>query len=317
MASQTGSTVTIHSEQTAFALFGSAARGDSDIFSDRDLLVVSDDDTALREMRAKYEAFGWSCTAYSWSRLQRAADDGSLFVQHLKQESRVLRDPSSRLAHLLAQYSPKASYKRESDGAASLVGTLMQHLPLCDAGPMWTLDVLSVGFRSLAVATLADNGMYEFSNSGIIEGLTRVGMLSKDDGNRLNVLRRFKSLYRRGVLDRRIGWCDTFDWIRLVDETFALGLSSRSVGTTEIIELALADKVTGQRDSDWYARCRRVESALWMLNPRRNAEAVGFRKQRQELFRIVESPNSYAWHFTAGYNTIQGRLSALAEMSAV
>ena len=317
MAGQTGSAVTIHSGQTAFALFGSAARGDNDVFSDRDLLMVSDDDTALREMRAKYESIGWSCTAYSWDRLQRAADEGSLFVQHLKQESRVLRDPSSRLAHLLAQYSPKASYKRESNGAASLIGTLVQHLPLCDAGPMWTLDVLSVGFRSLALANLADNGIYAFSNSGIIEGLTRIGMVSKNDEPRLNVLRRFKSLYRRGVLDRRIGWCDTFDWIRLIDRSFALGLSSRCVRTAEILELALADRGTVQTDSDWYARCRRVESALWMLNPRHNGEAIEFRERRQKLFRIVESPNSYAWHFTGGYKALQGSLSALAELSAV
>ena len=165
--------MSIQSQQNAFAIFGSEARGDNDIFSDRDLLIVSEDETRLREMKCKYESIGWSCTAYSWSRLQQAADQGSLFVQHLKQESKILSDPSDRLADLLAQYSTKANYKRESNGAASLLGTLVQHLPRCDAGPMWTLDVLSVGFRSLAVANLADNGIYAFANSGIINGLTR------------------------------------------------------------------------------------------------------------------------------------------------
>ena len=309
--------MSILSQQNAFAIFGSEARGDNDIFSDRDLLIVSDDETTLREMKSKYEFIGWSCTAYSWSRLQHVADQGSLFVQHLKQESRVLSDPSGRLAHLLAQYSTKASYKRESNGAASLLGTLVQHLPRCDAGPMWTLDVLSVGFRSLAVATLADNGIYAFSNSGIIDGLTRIGMVSKDDGRQLNVLRRFKALYRQGLVDRRISWCDVFDWIRLVDRIFALELSSRCVQTIEIVELALADGSTVQADSDWYARCRRIESALRMLRPRQDRERVEFRKQRQKLFRIVESPNSYAWHFTSGHKSTQRRLSDLAEICAV
>ena len=309
--------MTNHSQQNAFAIFGSAARGDNDIFSDRDLLIVSDDETTLRKMKSKYDSIGWSCTAYSWNRLQHAADQGSLFIQHLKQESKVLLDPSDRLAHLLAQYSTKANYKSESNGAASLIGTLMQHLPRCDAGPMWTLDVLSVGFRSLAVANLADNGIYAFSNSGIIDGLSRIGMVSKSDGRQLSILRRFKSLYRQGVVDKQLSWCDVFDWIRLVDRIFALGLSLRCVRTIEIIELALANGSSVQADSDWYTKCRRIESALWMLRPRQNREHVEFQKQRQKLFRIVEAPNSYAWHFIGGYKSIQRSLSDLAEICAV
>ena len=309
--------MTIHSQQNAFAIFGSAARGDNDIFSDRDLLIVSDDEIALREMKSKYDSVGWSCTAYSWSRLERAADQGSLFVQHLKQESKILSDPSDRLNHLLAQYATKATYKRESDGAASLLGNLMQHLPQCDAGPMWTLDVLAVGFRSLAVANLADNGIYAFSNAAIINGLNRIGMVNKQDSPQLHDLRRFKSLYRQGVIDQRIRWCDIFDWIKLIDRTFVLGLSSRRVQTIDIVELALADGSTAQTDSDWYAKCRRMESALWMLKPRRSSERAEFRRRREKLFRIVKSPNSYAWHFTGGHKTIQSSLSDLAGMCAV
>ena len=309
--------MSIHNSGNAFALFGSAARGDHDFFSDRDLLIVSDDDISLRQMKFKYESVGWSCTAYSWNRLKRAADQGSLFVQHLKQEARILFDPSDRLAHILAEYSAKPSYKRELSGAASLVGNLIQHLPRCDAGPMWTLDVLSVGFRSLAVASLADNGIYVFSNSGITDGLTRIGMVSKEHGPQLNILRRFKSLYRRGILDRRLRWCDVFDWIRLVDKVFTLGLSSQCVRTIEILELALTDCVSTQRDSDWYARCRQIESALWMLEPRQQKDHAEFRDRRQRLFSIVRSPNSYAWHFTTGYKSVQSRLSELADICAV
>ena len=167
--------MTTYSQETTFAIFGSTARGDSDTFSDRDMLIVSNDETDLRLLKSKYNSAGWSCTAYSWSRLQGAANQGSLFVQHLKQESKILSDPSNRLAHLLDQYSPKGSYKHESAGTATLLGNLTQHMPQCSEGPMWTVDVLSVGFRSLAVASLADNGIYAFSNADIINGLSRAG----------------------------------------------------------------------------------------------------------------------------------------------
>ena len=309
--------MSIQTQENAFALFGSAARGDNDIFSDLDLLIISDNETILRQMKAKYSSAGWSCTAYSWSRLQHAADQGSLFVQHLKQEAKILSDPSDRLAHLLAKYSTRSDYKRESDSAASLLGNLIQHLPQCDVGPMWTLDVLSVGFRSLAVANLANHGIYAFSNSEMISGLSQIGIASKADGHHLSRLRRFKSLYRQGSIDEQIRWCDIFDWIKLVDNVFALGLSSRCVRAIEIVELALADCSTMTEDWDWYARCRRIESALWMLKPRQGRDQREFRQHRRKLFRIVKSPNTYAWHFMGGYKSIQADLSTLAESCAV
>ena len=309
--------MTSGAQNTSFALFGSAARGDCDAFSDWDLLVVSDDEATLRELRGRYDATGWSCTAYSWNRLERAADQGSLFVQHLKQESKILSDPSDRLSALLHRYSAKAHYKDESNRAALLLGNLTQHLPLCDAGPMWSLDVLSVGFRSLAVANLANNGIYEFSNHGMIAGLIRIGMISEEDGCQLAALRRFKALYRRGLIDGRIPWFEIFRWVGLVDKAFTLGLSPRREHTIDIVELALDDDSIEGAIPNWYTRCRRIESALWMLTPRCNLERVEFQGRKQSLFGVVRAPNVYAWHFSEGYGSTQSRLSDLAEMSAI
>ena len=304
-------------EQNALALFGSAARGDNDFFSDRDLLIVSDDAKTLRELKSKYDSVGWSCTAYSWSRLQDAADQGSLFVQHLKQEAVLLSDTSHRLAHLLDTFSAKASYKREADEVASLIGNLVQYLPVCNEGPMWALDVLSVGFRSLAVTNLASNGIYAFSNSGLSDGLSYIGNIGEEEANQLKALRRYKSLYRQGIMVDHLGWTDIIEWIKLVDKAFALGLDARCVRTREVVELALRDPSTERTDSSWYEKCRRLESALWTLEPRSKKEYRDFHRQRNSLLRIVQGPSIYAWHFTGGYSTVQQRLSDLAEMSAV
>ena len=173
--------MTADSTLPTYALFGSAARGDHDSFSDWDLLIVSDDVSTLKESKTTCENLGWSCTAYSWSRLQQAADDGSLFVQHLKQESRTISDSSDPLSTILSEFTVRGDYKRETIGATSLLGNLMEQLPRCDAGPMWALDVLAVGFRSLAVARLAENGIFEFSNSGIVGGLARLGIVRKEE----------------------------------------------------------------------------------------------------------------------------------------
>ena len=302
---------------TSLALFGSAARGDHDFFSDRDLLIVIDDQVAVKVLKTHYDSTGWSCTAYSWSRLEHAASQGSLFVQHLKQEAKIIRDPSDRLAALLERYTTKSSYKREAEGAASLLGELTQQLPLCDVGPMWAMDVLSVGFRSLAVAKLADYGMYSFANADILDGLMRTGLIRQSDAYKLQPLRQFKSLYRRGLIDKRVDWRNIYELLRIIDRTFVLGLSTQRTGTRDILELALADRNNARWSSDWYVRCRRIESALLMLKPRQHIQRAEFIKQRQDLFKIVKSPNSYASRFTRGYAATQSNLSDLAEICAV
>ena len=304
-------------EKDALALFGSAARGDYDFFSDRDLLIVSDDAKTLRELKSKYDSAGWSCTCYSWSRLQNAAEKGSLFVQHLKQEARLLSDASERLAHLLEGFSAKVSYEQESDEVASLIRGLMLQLPACNAGPMWTLDVLSVGFRSLAVTGLANNGIYAFSNTGLVDGLCHIGKVSIEEGYEFKALRRYKSLYRRGIIVEHIDWKEIFEWIKLIDKVFDIGLDSRCAQTLDVVELALRDRSTEGIDSSWYERCRRIESALCMLRPRFKRQRTEFHKRRNSLLHIVQSPSIYTWHFTGGYTTIQQRLSELAEISAV
>ena len=310
--------MTPSSEHTAVAIFGSAARGDLDLFSDRDLLIVSNDKVSLQEMKRRYESLGWSCTAYSWTRLQHAADQGALFVQHLKQESIIISDPSCQLADLLEQYSANVDYKRERAGAACMLGQVMQHLPRCEAGPMWALDVLSVGFRSLALTNLADEGIYVFSNSGIINGLSQIGMITNQSKEQLASLRRFKSLYRRRCSDTRTDWHEVFGQIQLIDSIFGLGLSSRCYGTIDMVELALSqggDNV--QTSANWYTKCRRLESALWTLTPRYDRYRAEFQERRRKLFKLVKSPNSYAWQFTGGYDSVQSSLKDLAEICAM
>ena len=299
--------MTGHSHPNSLAIFGSAARGDLDVFSDRDLLVVSDDETSLRESKYGYDSIGWSCTAYSWNRLQTAADYGSLFVQHLKQEAKIISDPSDRLAHLLDQYSTNVTYKNEWLGAAALIGELTQHLPRCDAGSMWALDVLSVGFRSLAVASLAEHGIYAFSNSEIIDGLARIGIVGIGEKQQLSDLRRFKSLYRRGIFSAQADWSVVFGQIRLIDRIFKLGLNPGCSRRIDVIELALAKSSgdNGRSNIDWYTKCRRVESALWMLKPRHDNEREEFVERQGKLLKLVRSPNVYAWYFTTGYESLQ------------
>ena len=102
-----------------------------------------------------------------------------------------------------------------------------------------------------------------------------------------------------------------------MDKIFALGLSSRCSRSSEILELALPNYQFQDNGSGWYARCRRIESALWVIKPRKISDYAEFVERRQNLFKLVRSRSNYAWQFADGYPSVQAKLGELAELWAI
>lgn len=76
----------------AEAIFGSAARGDADAISDRDILIVDDDCDVLRKRSVILKNDGFSVASYTFRKLQALAQHGALFLQHLKLEAVIISD---------------------------------------------------------------------------------------------------------------------------------------------------------------------------------------------------------------------------------
>ena len=66
-----------------------------------------------------------------------------------------------------------------------------------------------------------------------------------------------------------------------------------------------------------YARCRRIEFALWGIKPRKISDHAEFVERRQNLFKLVRSPSDYAWQFADGYPSVQAKLGELVELCAI
>src|ERR1700750_2145076 len=94
----------------AVAVYGSAVRGDFDVLSDRDLLIISDDNSALRDAKHQLAREGYSCACYNWRKLSRLSFKKALFIQHLKQEAVIISDRHARLRAILTSYEPDVDY---------------------------------------------------------------------------------------------------------------------------------------------------------------------------------------------------------------
>lgn len=182
---------------SAEALFGSAARGDADSLSDRDVLIVDDDVNVLAARSAELTSQGASVASYTFAKLRALAARGALFVQHLKLEAKVTRDTGDRLRRLLADFSPRTDYSTEiADNAAlsALAGTV----PNSARGLLLAADILYVGVRNHGVLSLAERGIHAYAFDAVTAGLESESLVAPGGARALGALRFLKCLYRSG-----------------------------------------------------------------------------------------------------------------------
>jgi uncharacterized protein len=106
----------------ALALFGSVARGDYDRSSDIDMLVLADESLSPsklhRVVREHDAALRFAPSVWTWTRLERRVEYGSLFLRHVHREGEVLLDPEGRLSSVLEAASRTISIERELSAVA-------------------------------------------------------------------------------------------------------------------------------------------------------------------------------------------------------
>lgn len=176
---------------TSISIIGSLARGSSDEFSDRDLLVVSDN--VLRSAIVKrYSKKGWNVSEFSTRAFKRLADLQSLFVLHVKQDGRLLSDHDGFLASIFSSYRAKVSYSRESEDSFH---SAMQIPEL--TGEYWfdlcAMDALYVFTRNALILRYASGGRVTYDFSALV---TLASLEADIDLSSLNRLRVLKSAYR-------------------------------------------------------------------------------------------------------------------------
>ena len=109
------------SNNTAIWLYGSYARGDEDIYSDLDLLVVDNElvDLEKIELPVKNPHTKISLSQYTWYEIERMASYGSLFLHHLSCEAKPILESEGvkgKLFKILHQLGLYLKAKRDLEG---------------------------------------------------------------------------------------------------------------------------------------------------------------------------------------------------------
>lgn len=295
----------------AIAYYGSSVRGDDDHFSDRDVLLVSDDAVALEGLKFRLTAQGYSCAGYDWAKLNLLASKKALFVQHLKQESQIIVDKDNRLRSLLASYAPASAYSRQIDAARQMVA-LTEYFPDTPQGIGWALDVLAIGFRNLAILTLANEGKYVFSFPQLVSELRKMELVEANDQRSLVNLRRYKSSFRKKQFSLLPSKKKVFDLQRIIGETFDVSLESKVISRESFNDYCLHSSKSAQIEQ-WYLKARLYEGAFLTLDSAmRNVDS-----QASSRFQVIEdaiaNPSCYSALFSNSADNLRQEVLSLAD----
>lgn len=156
-------------------LFGSEARGDADEFSDRDICTFFEDiriceRVSVREQLATiYSTKASSVCMYSRATSESMAKKGSLFLWHLKLESRILYDPERFVIGLFESVAPYTGY-REDISRYSQIAFAVQET-LAERGKLNNADLhaLFVALRNTCLLLTIREGSPVFARKLTLE----------------------------------------------------------------------------------------------------------------------------------------------------
>ena len=169
--------------------FGSQARGEADLYSDTDLLEVSDTESN------DFKPVG--TISVSRDMLLAASRTGSLFIKHLFSEGRLVAGPPSDFAALRRSWRSAVSYQDEIEENRDLL-TLLAYVSGNQAGLVAAMDITICALRSILIRVLAERGEYIFSWAKLAERSLSAGLIQPHGPALIQAARRMKNLYRCG-----------------------------------------------------------------------------------------------------------------------
>jgi len=180
----------------AVALFGSQVSGGSDNNSDRDLLVVCPPNEKQLKIR-EFTTAGYGVSAYTPQQLEYMKDKGSLFLQHLKYESKILHDNNGNFEKFLKSCTLIPPSDLE---IAKTVNTILYVLaaPRTGSLSLWLEDYLYVLSRDFLIKYFAKRGKVVFNVNHLSESMANEFNISNNEVVAFGRLRHGKYLYRNG-----------------------------------------------------------------------------------------------------------------------
>lgn len=168
---------------------GSAARGDTNIHSDRDLVCIWSGNPPNYSLLNKVHG---EIMYYSLGAIKRMSKKGSLFITHLDIDSKYL-DGDKKIFSPFRGYRPKKEKIKETlINTSNFIKEIIWY-PDTLVGKLWLYDVLYVSLRNFIYCKNALTDIYLFGYEAAIEKLH----IAQNYSDKMLLIREGKYSYRR------------------------------------------------------------------------------------------------------------------------
>jgi hypothetical protein len=276
----------------SIAIYGSKARRDYDQHSDNDLLVVAEKFDNQFDIEKHFNDQGFSCSAYTFNRLQNLSDKKALFIQHLKQDAKLILDDGDRLNKLLTNFAPKESYDHEIGEAISYFN-LLKFIPDTVEGLGWAFDVIAIGIRNFNILKLANYKIYEFSLKEILSNSQRIFNLTNSEVELLLNTRIAKKYYRTKELDLLPSKVELLRTIHVIEKRYSININPVFLNEQVFNQYSFSSLYSNLSFTA-YQKLRLFETFVMTSKNFIPGELL------QKCRRIIENPKFYVSNFSDG-----------------
>ncbi|MEP4032210.1 hypothetical protein [Roseibium polysiphoniae] len=259
------------------SIIGSLARQSGDQFSDKDLLAIGET-REFDHVISQYKNSGWNVSCYSKSEFETMARAGSLFVQHVKQDSLSLIDDDGYLRLILSDYRTKDSYLSDIRNALMPI-VLIGKPEVSYWGQLFQADMMFVALRNACIYYKATVDLPEFDYANLISWICQISGLSLQETDLLLQLRYLKYAYRNRVVDAEV-----------LDVPSAIGVAKKLAGFL----INTTNHTNGNLgESNGYYEVRALEKMLVCSVGPVRMDKLSKNHPLSELWSVVCNPSMY------------------------
>ncbi|MGE6189086.1 hypothetical protein ACLHZ7_20565, partial [Aeromonas salmonicida] len=162
------------------AEFGSKHNGLHNVYSDKDLLIISDDWEQIKKAANHYTNCGFSISTFHLDRALYLTKKGSLFFKHIIDESVVLYDGNKHLNSISHHWNARSNYNDEIESNLELL-EILNYAPKCKYSNNYIADILIISIRNILIRKIASHGIYVFDWMGISKNALSLRYISLCD----------------------------------------------------------------------------------------------------------------------------------------
>jgi hypothetical protein len=264
----------------SLAIFGSQQRGDNDSFSDHDFLIVGEK-SSKAELLIKFAKSGRNLSFFSYKQMEAMKAVGSLFLQHLKFESRIIYDDSNWLGKFLEKCPFISPNEAEIDSALSNFNVL-NIIPFKPSLTGWFADFLYVFSRDTFIKMAARERKLIFSPEKICLWLESSMGLTNSEASIFLDLRKEKQIFRsqgKSVLKLE----SITRWIRLLNSLFKANVEISQKDQNDFLHEVKKFSFVSE-----YQYSKILDACLILFS-----EEVQDFPSLKKIIELIKSPNHY------------------------